>query len=553
MHADSPVQVSTPVLADSPVLVNTPVLADSAIPVNVSSLADIELPCNWTKCHSDSGIIFSKIQTTSSKGSVVTHTLTIQDDNSWTLHVLGRKLDARQYDVLKEYFPFVDRNKVRNLLDVVARLHICPGHPDSHFVGMIKAAARGKGSTILDDYCDVSIDGQTYNITVRHVNCNIVVGGPTRCRTCAAYRSTMRALYSRYIKQGCNPHQSSPSSHTNLRYLRTPERKKRFKSMKARAKAASRKASRLRIRMEVNAGGVQLDEQLGQDMSAMMDECSGYVEPANSFERLFWEEQKQARQVKNAKQMRWHPMIIKWCLRMKLISSAAYSAFRSSGLLKLPSERTLRDYTHWMKAKTGFQVEVDQQLIEEAKLDSIPDFQKYVCLVFDEVKIKEGLVYDKEECQLIGFVDLDDVSNHLQAFERTLTDPTSKPILATHMVVFMVRGLFSSLRFPYAQFPCSTLNGHTLYALVWECISHLETIGLKVLALTADGASCNRKFFKMHGRTSFKTANICADEDRPIFFFSDPPHLMKTTRNCWANSFSHSYTRKLWVSSTRKE
>ena len=82
MHADSPVLVSTPVLADSPVLVNTPVLADSAIPVNVSSLADIELPCNWTKCHSDSGIIFSKIQTTSSKGSVVTHTLTIQDDNS---------------------------------------------------------------------------------------------------------------------------------------------------------------------------------------------------------------------------------------------------------------------------------------------------------------------------------------------------------------------------------------------------------------------------------------------------------------------------------------
>ena len=76
---------------------------------------------------------------------------------------------------------------------------------------------------------------------------------------------------------------------------------------------------------------------------------------------------------------------------MKLISSSAYSALRSSGLLKLPSEKTLRDYTHWMKARPGFQVEVDRQLIEEAKLTSIPDFQKYVCVVFDEVKIKEGL------------------------------------------------------------------------------------------------------------------------------------------------------------------
>ena len=268
-----------------------------------------------------------------------------------------------------------------------------------------------------------------------------------------------------------------------------------------------------------------MDKQLDADIAAIMDECSSYVEetyPANSFERLFWEEQKRARNVKCAKQIRWHPMIIKWCLRIKLISSAAYSAFRSSGLLKLPSERTLRDYTHWIKAKPGFQVEVDEQLREEAKLSSIPEFQKCVCLVFDEVKIKEGLVFDKEECHVIGFVELDEINNHLQAFERTMNCSTSKPTLATHMIVFMVRGLFSSLRFPYAQFPCSSLSGHTLYALVWECISHLETIGLKVLALTADGASCNRKFFRMHQekRTCFphKTANICEDEDRPIYF-----------------------------------
>ncbi len=113
----------------------------------------------------------------------------------------------------------------------------------------------------------------------------------------------------------------------------------------------------------------------------------------------------------------------------------------------------------------------------------------------------------------------------------------------------MVRGLFS---FPYVQFPCSSLSTYTLYALVWECVAHLETIGFKVLALTADGASCNRKFFKMHKSKStpspHKTVNLYAGEDRPIFFFSDPPHLMKTVRNCWANSYGHSYTRKLWVS-----
>ena len=86
----------------------------------------------------------------------------------------------------------------------------------------------------------------------------------------------------------------------------------------------------------------------------------------------------------------------------------------------------------------------------------------------------------------------------------------------------MVRGLFSHLKFPYVQFPCSCLNANTLYALVWECVSHLEMIGLKVLALTADGASCNRKFFKMHKcqakTVPNKTPNFCADEECPFSF-----------------------------------
>ncbi len=31
--------------------------------------------------------------------------------------------------------------------------------------------------------------------------------------------------------------------------------------------------------------------------------------------------------------------------------------------------------------------------------------------------------------------------------------------LAKSMMVFMVRGIFSSLKFPYAQFPCSNMSG----------------------------------------------------------------------------------------------
>ena len=123
--------------------------------------------------------------------------------------------------------------------------------------------------------------------------------------------------------------------------------------------------------------------------------------------------------MKDRRQLRWHPALIKWCLNLKLLSSSAYHALRSSGVLVLPSERTLRDYTHWMKSDAGFNDTVDRELLKEAKIETAWDFQRHVCLVFDEVKIKEDLVYDKHSCQIIGFVNLGQVNNQLLELERS--------------------------------------------------------------------------------------------------------------------------------------
>ena len=185
------------------------------------------------------------------------------------------------------------------------------------------------------------------------------------------------------------------------------------------------------------------------------------------------------------------------------------------------------------------------------------EYQKYVGLILDEVKVKEGLVYNKESMEIIGIVDVGDLSKQLKLYEMRCTQEEFKPQVATHILMFMVRGLFSSLCFPYAQFPCSSLTGDQLYpiTITYECISHLEMLGFKVLTMTCDGVSCNRRLISMlqpsktkeNADELFKIDNIFASESRPIFIFSDVPHLIKTTRNCWANSFAHKRSRKLWV------
>ena len=197
---------------------------------------------------------------------------------------------------------------------------------------------------------------------------------------------------------------SAVSSHANYRYLKTPEQRERMSQLKAELDHSKREINRLKAKIEIiqEKEGVSIDEDLEQDLHTIMEEKTPEIQeayPTGSFLRHFWDQQLMAVKSKEHRQVRWHPMIIKWCLNLKFLSSKAYCALRS--VLSLPSERTLRDYTHWIHSSPGFHADVDKQLMEEAKVKTIPDFQKYVCLLLDEVRIKEDLVYDKASGKLV--------------------------------------------------------------------------------------------------------------------------------------------------------
>ena len=215
--------------------------------------------------------------------------------------------------------------------------------------------------------------------------------------------------------------------------------------------------------------------------------------------------------------------------------------------LEVPCKRGFRDYTHWIKSGIGFQSAVNEQVKEEK--------DKYVVLLFDQMKIREDLVFDKHSCELVGFVNLGEINNVLK-FERQCKGETdavfAESAVATLMLTFMVRGIFTKLEFPYAQFPTRGVTADRLYPIIWDAVRNLEGCGLKVMVIVCDGASPNRKMHKAASKPQevvYKTLNPFSEEDkRDIFFISDVPHLIKTSRNCWENSFGHSHNRALWVS-----
>ena len=113
----------------------------------------------------------------------------------------------------------------------------------------------------------------------------------------------------------------------------------------------------------------------------------------------------------------------------------------------------MRQYSNDLDSSSGFSNELDEQLFCDAKVSSLQEIQKYVGLVGDEMYIKEGLVYDKSTGKLVGYCDIGNINYHLLLLKKEYMENDaehSKATLAKTMM-FMVRGLFADLEFPYTS------------------------------------------------------------------------------------------------------
>ena len=163
------------------------------------------------------------------------------------------------------------------------------------------------------------------------------------------------------------------------------------------------------------------------------------------------------------------------------------------------------------------------------------------------MKIQSNLVFDEVSGDLIGFIDLDDPMTNF----ANLTD--EDPI-ATHALAFLARGLCTDVKHIIAYFFTGNVTSFQLMPLFWRTVAVLEVfLNLRVCAAVNDGASPNRKFFRLHVQLAkdvdcdvvYKVKNIFAPSQY-IFFFPDSPHLMKTARNCLYSSGFGSHSRLMW-------
>ena len=140
-----------------------------------------------------------------------------------------------------------------------------------------------------------------------------------RCDPCMDYRKVLNSILSRHMKARDSA-VTQTESHTNLRFLNTPQRKERFSRLRVKRKICQQKVKRLeeKIGMLIEEKGVLVSEELSEDLVRSMDESTpGIMEkyPPGSFRRIFWEQQQRAASLKDSRSMKWEPAMIRYIAR----------------------------------------------------------------------------------------------------------------------------------------------------------------------------------------------------------------------------------------------
>ena len=112
-------------------------------------------------------------------------------------------------------------------------------------------------------------------------------------------------------------------------------------------------------------------------------------------------------QVSISKHLRYHPMIIKFCLAIAAKSTIVYEKIwlnqqKVSWTIVLQSQRTLRDYRNYIRPQHGFNPEVVNEL--SSKTQDFSDMECFPLLMFDEMKVREDLVLDKNTGNLLFYI-----------------------------------------------------------------------------------------------------------------------------------------------------
>jgi hypothetical protein len=144
------------------------------------------------------------------------------------------------------------------------------------------------------------------------------------------------------------------------------------------------------------------------------------------------------------------------------------------------------------------------------------EIDRYCCLLFDEMSIRENVRFNQKFDCIDGFEDLGSQG-------RTCN-------IANHALLFMVRGLHRKWKQPVAYYlSCGSTKAEMLVQLLREVLGACHNVGLHVVATVCGLGTNNVKALKLAGSTVREPFFQFRNQAIATIYY--PPHLLKCIRN----------------------
>ena len=432
-------------------------------------------------------------------------TLTIRDDLTWSVCVNEGVEISSTHECFRNLPQNLNDGNIGLFAEKFSTFKTCSGNQD--FEGLLERRIDfkesfpnkegGKAAWVESSNGHVKLEKKNFD-TIRSVACTYIVQERELCENCIGYRKKLSKYNARSLEAEANKSlATSASSTTNLKHLTVAELRERLANVQiSRQQEMQRTAAMaLKIRQVVEEDSVTSHNINKSDhdlFKTILKEKMPQFEQGSP-QWLLWNQQLEQASKKDSRTMRWHPLIIRWCLSIYLVSPAAYRQMASKGnkFIVLPHVSTLKKYINYTEPTSGFNPDVIEQFVLDSRLATLKEFEKNVSLSFDEIKIKSGLVYKKGTGKIIGFTDMGDVNDEIKTLMNRFEEKGENHDFARYINVFFVRGIFSKLCSPIGYHSSMGFTGDQLFPLVWEATRILEGLGLKVRSWTCDGATPN--------------------------------------------------------------
>ena len=214
----------------------------------------------------------------------------------------------------------------------------------------------------------------------------------------------------------------------------------------------------------------------------------------------------------------------RFAITLHFYSPRAYEFVRT--IFILPDPRSISHWTSTVKCDPGFFVDIFEHLQRLVKADvSNAD----CVLICDGMKIMQFIMYNRVTGGYDGFVNLGD---------GIITDDEDSE--ASEALVFMLVSLRFNWKYPCGYVFIDKINATTLHSLLSHALRLGKQHSLSIRGITADGTTTNFAAMKLFGCKFGKSLNAIngeftfEDYEYNLYFFPDPPHMLKLGRNALA-------------------